>query len=243
MHLPLLMVCIIGTPEHACAQTAITEGEPSIAYWQIPSNLGQRVFIVVHGGPGLTHGYLRPEMDTLTRWGEVVYYDQRGCGRSGAGTSYEWDAHVEDIDRVISAVADGRDVILVGSSFGSVLIGLYLGQHSEKVEAAILSGLYQSEALPAELERRLSLTPFCREANAGGIAGLAGARWNGDEFTSVPSLIFEDGESDGRPDKVETEWWVVRIPSHDPWFSHSGRYFAKIGMFLDSLQEREPGTH
>ena len=42
-----------------------------------------RPLLVVHGGPGDAHDVLRPHLDALasdeTR---VVYYDQRGCGRS-----------------------------------------------------------------------------------------------------------------------------------------------------------------
>ncbi len=38
--------------------------------------------IIVHGGPGLGHYYLRPAMDALGDEFHLVYYDQRGTGRS-----------------------------------------------------------------------------------------------------------------------------------------------------------------
>ena len=41
--------------------------------------------IVVHGGPDFDHEYLLPEMDQLARSFHLVYYDQRGRGRSFSG--------------------------------------------------------------------------------------------------------------------------------------------------------------
>ncbi len=38
--------------------------------------------IVVHGGPGLDQGYLLPQMLELAKDHEVIFYDQRGSGRS-----------------------------------------------------------------------------------------------------------------------------------------------------------------
>ncbi len=42
---------------------------------------GQPV-IVLHGGPDFDHNYLLPEMDRLAGSCRLIYYDQRGRGRS-----------------------------------------------------------------------------------------------------------------------------------------------------------------
>lgn len=38
--------------------------------------------VVVHGGPEFDHAYLVPELDRLAAPCHLVYYDQRGRGRS-----------------------------------------------------------------------------------------------------------------------------------------------------------------
>ena len=41
--------------------------------------------VVLHGGPGAHHDYLLPGFDALARGRMLVYYDQRGGGRSPVG--------------------------------------------------------------------------------------------------------------------------------------------------------------
>ena len=38
--------------------------------------------VVLHGGPGAHHDYLLPGFDALAVGRELIYYDQRGGGRS-----------------------------------------------------------------------------------------------------------------------------------------------------------------
>ncbi|MDH4350745.1 MAG: hypothetical protein OEW56_06330, partial [Gemmatimonadota bacterium] len=40
------------------------------------------VTVVLHGGPGAHHDYLLPQYDRLAADRELLYYDQRGGGRS-----------------------------------------------------------------------------------------------------------------------------------------------------------------
>src|SRR4051812_2004823 len=39
--------------------------------------------VVLHGGPGFDHGYLRPGLDPLQNQCQLIYVDLRGQGRSG----------------------------------------------------------------------------------------------------------------------------------------------------------------
>jgi proline iminopeptidase len=41
-----------------------------------------RLIVVIHGGPDFDHSYLLPDMDRLSDSFRLVYYDQRGRGRS-----------------------------------------------------------------------------------------------------------------------------------------------------------------
>lgn len=101
---------------------------------------GPPTIIVLHGGPGLSHDYLRPEWDRLAAVGRVIYYDQRGCGRSGDEAPYGWRQDVADLQRVIDRVAPNRPVILAGSSWGSWLALLFALREPNRVSGMILSG-------------------------------------------------------------------------------------------------------
>src|SRR5260370_39203873 len=38
--------------------------------------------IMLHGGPGFDHTYLRPWLDPMSGFARLIYIDQPGCGRS-----------------------------------------------------------------------------------------------------------------------------------------------------------------
>jgi proline iminopeptidase len=81
---------------------------------------------VLHGGPGAHHDYLLPQMLQLADSYELIFYDQRGGGRSKTDdrTPITWRTHVEDLDHVIGEL--GLDpVIIVGYSWGGLLAILY----------------------------------------------------------------------------------------------------------------------
>jgi len=96
--------------------------------------------IVVHGGPGLDHSYLRPGLDALASRNTLIYYDQRGTGRSTAtldSASINLDAFVEDIDALRQALGYEK-VTVLAHSWGA-LIGLeYAARHPEFLRALIL---------------------------------------------------------------------------------------------------------
>src|SRR5262245_4390090 len=77
--------------------------------------------VFVHGGPGLPHEQLLPHCDRLAGRFRLVYYDQRGCGRSGDPEPPEaltWQDHVADLAAILAGRA-GRPVALVGFSWGA----------------------------------------------------------------------------------------------------------------------------
>ncbi len=97
--------------------------------------------VVLHGGPGATHNYLRPEWDRLTSVGQVVYYDQRGCGGSTRRGPYTWQQHLMDLDDLVHKISPTKQVVLAGSSWGSRLALLYAREHPEHVSALVLTGV------------------------------------------------------------------------------------------------------
>ena len=96
--------------------------------------------VVVHGGPGLDHAYLQPGLDALATRNTLVYYDQRGTGRSVAAldtSGIHLDAFVGDIEALRETLGYDRITVLA-HSFGA-LIGIeYAARYPESVRALIL---------------------------------------------------------------------------------------------------------
>ncbi len=96
--------------------------------------------IVVHGGPDFDHEYLLPEMDRLAESFRLVYYDQRGRGRSFGGQrpdDVSIASEVADLDRVRDHFGLERFAVL-GHSWGGLLATEYGLQHPERLLHLIL---------------------------------------------------------------------------------------------------------
>ncbi len=96
--------------------------------------------MVVHGGPGLDHNYLRPGLDVLAASHALVYYDQRGTGRSVwpvDSAHINLDAFVADLDTLRQALGFDQ-VTVLGHSFGGLIAMKYAMDHPDHVKALIL---------------------------------------------------------------------------------------------------------
>ncbi len=97
---------------------------------------GPAVAVLLHGGPGASHDYLRPQFDALaSNSRRLLYYDQRGSGRSSLVPGRRpggYQEHVADLDAVRAHLGLAR-VDLVGYSWGGLLALLYAVAHPERV--------------------------------------------------------------------------------------------------------------
>lgn len=96
--------------------------------------------IVVHGGPGMDHVYLRPGMDALATTHRLIFYDQRGAGRTeGEANSrtITLDLFMADISALADSLRLGR-FTLVGHSFGGLVAMHYAARHPERLRALVL---------------------------------------------------------------------------------------------------------
>ncbi len=135
--LGLIAVCAAASAVRG--QGAAVEAPEGIAVWEIGS--GPTTVIVLHGGPAVTHRYLRPEWDTLSDAARVIYYDQRGCGASERTDSVTWEMLVSDLHAIVWSAKSSGPVILAGSSWGTSLALTYAKTHPGMVEALVLSGI------------------------------------------------------------------------------------------------------
>jgi proline iminopeptidase len=114
--------------------------------------------VVLHGGPGADHGYLLPGFDTLSIGRELVYYDQRGGGRSPVARDVPvgWREHVADLDALRDVWGLAR-LVLLGYSWGGLLAQLYAVEHPHRVERlALVSPAPSWRAAREEFERRFA---------------------------------------------------------------------------------------
>jgi proline iminopeptidase len=114
--------------------------------------------VVLHGGPGAHHDYLLPGFDALADGRELIYYDQRGGGRSPVPRDVPvgWTEHVADLD-ALRAEWGLRRMTLAGYSWGGLLALLYALEHVERVERlALVSPAPAWRAAREEFERRFA---------------------------------------------------------------------------------------
>jgi proline iminopeptidase len=95
--------------------------------------------VVLHGGPGAHHDYLLPNFDALAQGRELIYYDQRGGGRSSVPREIPvgWREQVADLEALRQEWAISR-LTLLGYSWGGLLALLYATNHPSLVERLAL---------------------------------------------------------------------------------------------------------
>lgn len=114
--------------------------------------------VVLHGGPGAHHDYLLPGFDRLATGRTLIYYDQRGGGRSPVPREVPvgWREQVEDLEALRLLWGIER-LTLAGYSWGGLLALLYATEHADRVERlALVSCAPVRRGARAEFERRLA---------------------------------------------------------------------------------------
>ena len=97
------------------------------------------VSFVAHGGPGADHSIMRPGMDALSEYSQVVYWDHRGQGRSARGDSsrYTLDENVEDLEALRKHLGIEK-IVSVGTSYGGMVAMAHAARYPDSVEKLLL---------------------------------------------------------------------------------------------------------
>jgi proline iminopeptidase len=114
--------------------------------------------VVLHGGPGAHHDYLLPGFDALASGRELIYYDQRGGGRSPVPRDVPvgWREQVEDLE-ALRELWQLEQLTIAGYSWGGLLALLYAVEYPERVgRLALISPAPAWRAARDEFERRFS---------------------------------------------------------------------------------------
>ena len=115
--------------------------------------------IVLHGGPDFDQAYLLPDLDRLADGFRLIYYDQRGRGKSAEGVraaDVTMASDIDDLDKVRQHFQLASTAIL-GHSWGTVLALEYALRHPDRVSHLILMNPAPASAADVSILRRFYL--------------------------------------------------------------------------------------
>ena len=118
-------------------------------YYEESGNADGKPVIVVHGGPGLTHDYLKSIDELYVKFGiPVILYDQIGNGRSTHLQEKNGDAEfwsdelfedeLENLVQKLGLVDNGYDIL--GHSWGGMMGSTFAARRPKGLRKLILSG-------------------------------------------------------------------------------------------------------
>lgn len=120
---------------------------------------GRDVLVMIHGGPGMDMGYMVPDFRPLAEHHRLLFYDQRGGGRSEIlrddPALYTMARHVADLEALRVRFGLER-MTLVAHSFGPAIAASYAIAHPDRVARMIFLGPVPPRA--GELWKRYGAT-------------------------------------------------------------------------------------
>jgi len=136
--MPLHPVGAVAHAQETELAGTVRSGSQEIAYVALGEG---PLVVIVHGGPGMDHSYLRPWLDGIGEYALAVYYDQRGTGGSTGpldASTVNLEAFVADIDAVRTAFERDHFIVL-GHSWGGLLAAAYALRYPERLDGLILT--------------------------------------------------------------------------------------------------------
>lgn len=125
--------------------------------------------IFIHGGPGAWSKDFEVYCGKkLEKSFEMIYLDQRGCGRSEGdeNTDYSINKIVEDIE-LIRKKLNIKRWILLAHSFGGIIATSYVNKYQENVHGLILANctLNFNQSLESQINKGYELLNITRKEN------------------------------------------------------------------------------
>lgn len=148
----VLSACASAVSAQTVSTGIVHTPDVDLAYDMEGSDITLPPVVAVNGGPGLTHAYMvRNNLWTrLSEHRKVVFYDQRGNGRStrvALNAPQTVEAQVADLEALRIALR-AETIDLVGDSFGGLIVLAYTLAYPSHVRHLIVSdGLPGSKAI------------------------------------------------------------------------------------------------
>ncbi len=237
-------------------------GDGHNMYWEDWGNSEAEPFLYVHGGPG--QGF-RPHHKQMfdPRNNRVIFYDQRGAGKSTPFAETENNTTqelVNDIEKLREHL--GIDQYRVfGNSWGSTLSLVYAIKHPDRVKNLILTGVYlgtkfESEYIsggyprynyPEAWERFISRVPEELRTDGTSITQFYADKMNNSDDEAAQDYadewsLWESSLLSVLYDKDELESEVIGDPSNLPLAKLETQYFLNNcyipdNFILDSIEK------
>ncbi len=96
--------------------------------------------LIMHGGLGLSHDYLRPYFDALEASKTVIYYDHFGNGRSEKPSDYaemNFERLTSDAAGLMSALGH-ESFTLIGHSYGGFIAQEFAANYENRLDGLVL---------------------------------------------------------------------------------------------------------
>ena len=133
----LLLGCGTAIPAPSAEGTVVVS--PSTRLFFRAYGDGPDTAVVLHGGPGLHHGYLVRALAGLLPGRTLIFYDQRGRGRSSPADTLALspDSDVADLEALRRRFRLER-MTLIGHHWGAAVAGLYAMRHPDHVSRILM---------------------------------------------------------------------------------------------------------
>lgn len=128
--------------------------------------------VLINGGPGGTHHGFHPYFSQINDSARIIYYDQRGTGKSSAdatGATYTIKQAVEDLESLRKALKIDRWAVL-GWSYGGLLAQCYALTYPEHVMGLIL--VASTTGLPDSIMKPIRDRMFISQAEDDAIENI-----------------------------------------------------------------------
>jgi proline iminopeptidase len=164
-----------------------------------------RPIIVLHGGPDFDHSYLLPDMDRLSDSFRLIYYDQRGRGRSADRVRPEdvtLASDIADLEKV-RQYFQLDPVALLGHSWGTVLALEYALRYPGRVSHLILMNPAPASTDDFRQYRKESLEKFAGDLDRLKAMSATAAYKEGDPDAVAAYYRIHFKEALVRPEHLE----------------------------------------
>ena len=215
-------------PIPAPRESGFTQTTTVPLYWARYGPVGAPLLVILHGGPGAHHDYLLPQMLELAADYELVFYDQRGGGRSKTDerTPITWQTHVADLDQLAGELKI-EPLSLVGYSWGGLLAILYSLESVAHRTNHAPSRLVLIDPAPVNREyRRQFETEFLRRQASPAV-------------TTMKAELADSGLRERDPEAYRQRTFELSVAGYfaDPSASHDLTPFRVTGRVQTSVWE------
>jgi proline iminopeptidase len=221
-----------GSAKTSILNEGVTVGTEVPLYWVCYGERASAPLLVLHGGPGAQHDYLLPQMLGLQDEYRLVFYDQRGGGRSPDHSRelITWKSHTRDL----AAVIDELHLVpptIIGYSWGALLAMSY---------AVESSGAAEGVSRPQPISRLVLISPApATRVWRSAMEAEFTARQGSDQVAERRKQLADSGLRERDPDGYRKAMFELSVAGyfHDPARAAELTPFRVVGRVQSSVWE------